>query len=300
MHGPLRAQVPVRDTIPRRDTTAKPDTIPKKRDTATVAIPVPLHADSLLRDSLAKKDSILKADSLKKVKGDTVRPPTAHSEIPIELTIGRKLHWDRDSLFATGAITLADLLERIPGFSGLHAGWISAPAIGAYMGDTCRVRVFLDGFEYTSLDQRTQGMLDLTQFNLWAMEDATIEVAADEIRVYMRSWRVYHRASETRTDVSTGDQQTNMYRGFYATRLYNGLAVQFAAQQYGTTPPSESGSSSDQTGVVGRIGWANRMWSIDGFISQISRHRGVITREFINPGDSIPTTNSSRSDSIRC
>jgi hypothetical protein len=296
LHGALLAQVPVRDTIPRRDTTTKRDTIPKKRDSTTLVIPVPAHADSLLRDSLAKKDSIARQDSLKKAKGDTVRPPLAHSEAPVELSIGRRLHWNRDSLFATGAITLADLLERIPGFTGLHAGWIASPAMSAYMGDMRRVRVFLDGAEYTSLDRRTQGMLDLTQINLWAMEDATIEVAADEIRVYLRSWRVNHRASETRTDVSTGDQQTNMYRGFYGKRLSNGLAVQFAAQQYGTTPPVLFGSSADQTGVVARLGWANTKWSFDGFLSQISRHRGVITRELTEPGDSIPTLNSSRGD----
>ena len=280
LHGPLHAQVPVRDTIPRRDTIPKRDSLAR-------------------RDSVAKRDSIAKADSLKKIPKDTVKAPLAHAEMPTELAIGRHLHWNRDSLFATGAITLADLLERIPGMSTLHAGWIAAPAYGAYMGEVRGVRVFLDGYEYSGLDRRSGGVLDLTQINLWAVEDATIEVAADEVRVYLRTWRVRLTNSETRTDVSTGDQQTNMYRGYYGRRLNNGGAVQFGAQQYGTTPPSLFGQSADQTGVVGRIGWAGGRWSVDGFISQISRHRGVITPQQLNgivEGDSIPTLNSSRGD----
>ena len=84
-------------------------------------------------------------------------------------------------------------------------------------------------------------MLDLTQINLWSAEDATIEQTADEIRVYLRSWRVRNTHTETRTDVSTGDQQTNLYRGFFGARLNNGGAFQFGAQQYGTTPPSQFG-----------------------------------------------------------
>ena len=43
---------------------------------------------------------------------------------------------------------------------------------------------------------------------------------------------------ETRTDVSTGDQQTNMYRGYFGQRYRNGLALQFGAQQVGTSPPT--------------------------------------------------------------
>lgn len=291
------AQVPV--PKPKPDTAAKRDTTAKRAD-STFAIPVPQRADTLLRDTLAKRDST-KGPIVKK---DTIKAPLAHAEMPAELSIGRTLYWSRDSLFATGAVTLADLLERIPGLTTLHAGWISSPAVGAYMGDIRRVRVFYDGFEYTGLDPRNQGVLDLTQVSLWSVEDAKIEVTATEVRVYLRSWRVRNTTPETRTDVSTGDQETNLYRGFFGKRLDNGLAVQFAAQQYGTTPPNLLGSSADQTGVLGRVGWANSRMSFDAFLSHIGRHRGVILQaptgdQFGIPvsGDSIPSVNSTRSES---
>jgi hypothetical protein len=305
LHGIAGAQVPDstrarRDSIARRDSLARRDSI-ARRDTSTrrdttLTIPARVGADSLLRDSLAKRDTV------KKVPRDTIKAPLAHSELPQTIEIGRRLYWNRDSVLATGAITLADLLERVPGMTTLHAGWIAAPAVGAYMGDVRRIRVYYDGVELGALDPRGQDVLDLTQVNLWSVEDAVVEPTADEVRVYLRSWRVRNTTPETRTDVATGDQQTNLYRGFFGKRLDNGLAIQFGAQQYGTTPPSVFGTSSDQTGIVGRVGWAKRDWSVDGFATRISRHRGTIFGETSNgfvgstSGDSIPSVESTRSD----
>ncbi len=279
MQRPLQAQV---DTTRHRDTT--------------LAVPVPVRADSILKDSLAK---LARQDSIKRAtKPDTIKPPIAHAELPMDIGIARKFYWNRDSLFGTGAVTLADLLDRVPGLTMLHAGWIAAPAIGSYMGDVRRVRVFYDGFEMPSLDPRTGGALDLTQINLWSAEDALIEQAPEEIRVYLRSWRVRSTSADTRTDVSTGDQQTNLYRGFFGKRFQGGGDLQFGAQQYGTTPPSVFGASSDQTGVVGRVGWADSTWSVDAFITHVGRHRGVITPDVrVAPtADSLPGVESSRND----
>ena len=278
MHTPLAAQV--KDTLQKRDTT--------------LTIRAPAHADSLIRDSLAKLDSIRQA----RLNADTIKAPIAQAQQPTELSIGRRLHWNRDSLFATGAITLGDLLDRVPGLTMLHAGWIAAPAVGAYLGDVRRVRVFYDGFEYAALDPRGGGAHDLTQLNLWSVEDATIEQTPEEVRVYLRSWRVRNVIPQTRTDVSTGDQQTNMYRGFFGKRFHNGGDFQFGAQQYGTTPPHRFGSSSDNNSAIARVGVARAGWSLDAFATRIGRHRGVIIGETPDggAGDSIPTLGSTRND----
>ena len=266
------------------------DTIPKKRDT-TLTIPAPARADSMLRDSLAKKDSIERA----RIRGDTIKSPMAQSELPINVDIGRNLRWNRDALFASGVIDAADLLERVQGLTTLHTGWVSSPVVGAYLGDPRRVRVFFDGVELTPLDPRHNGTLDLTQINLWAAQEVVVEQAPEEVRVYIRSWTVRSTTPATRTDIATGDQQTNLYRGFYGQRLRNGLALQFAAQQYGTTPPSLYGTGSDQLGVIARVGWSNGLWSVDGFMTRISRHRGNIVG--LEQGDAIPALESTRSES---
>ncbi|MFI5230157.1 MAG: hypothetical protein ACHQWU_13875 [Gemmatimonadales bacterium] len=285
LHAPLRAQGGVRDTTRKRDTT--------------IVVPVPPRPDSLLRDSLARADSLHRLDSLKKIPHDTIKAPIARSELPPALGIARRWYWNRDSVLATGAITLADLLERLPGITGLHGGWLAAPAVEPYMGDPLRVRVFYDGFELAAMDPRGNGALDVTQINLWSVEDALIEQAGDEVRVYLRSWRVRNTTPETRTDVATGDQQTNLYRGFFGERLDNGLDLQFAAQQFGTTPPRALGASSDQTGVVGRVGWARGAFSIDAFVTRVGRHRGTIIgiTPLGEPVDSISGVASTRTDS---
>ena len=286
LHASLAAQV--RDTIP-------------KKDSAKIAVPIPPRADSLLRDSLAR---IAARDSARAAfeRGDTIKAPIARAELPMDLAVGRRFHWTRDSLFATGAVTVADLLERVTGMTMLHAGWISAPAVGSYLGDTRRIRLFYDGYEYQPLDPRAGGTLDLTQINLWSAEEVTIEQAPEEIRVYLRSWRVTSTTPETRTDVATGDQATNMYRGFFGRRFRNGLALQFGAQQFGTTPPSITGTSSDQLGVVLRAGWSNARWSVDGFMNRTGRHRGTIARVSLDDNritpepDSIPSVESTRAE----
>jgi len=279
LQTPLRAQV--RDTLPKKD---------------TIRIPIaPTLADSLMRDSLAKRDSILR----ERIRADTIKSPLAHAPPGAELSIARRLSWSRDSLLGTGAITVTDLVDRVPGATTTRGGWIASPAAGAYLGDVRRVRVFYDGFEMPALDPRAGNVLDLTQVSLWSAEDAVVEQAPDEVRVYLRSWRVRTTNPETRTDVSTGDQQTNLYRGYYARRFRNGAAFQFGAQQYGTTPPSLFGAASDQTSVLGRVGWARGDWSVDAFGVRVGRHRGVILGQtaFNVTGDSIPQVESARTDS---
>ena len=266
----------------------------------TIKPKVPLPPDSLhrlLTRADTVRDSIFKADSTReaRIRADSIKSPLAHAESPPEYSIARLLYWSRDSLFATGAVTVADLLERVVGLTTFRGGWLPPPQVGAYLGDVRRVRVFYDGTEQISIDPRAGGIPDLTQINLWSLEDVTVEQMADEVRVYMRSWRVRNTHPETRTDISTGDQSTNLYRAFFGARSNNGLAFQFGAQQYGTTPPAQFGNSSDQVGIITRIGWAKQKWSIDGFAQRIARHRGTIIGEqsLDVPGDSLPETSSS-------
>jgi hypothetical protein len=264
------------------------DTARVRRDT-TLRIPVPARADSLLRrDSLARarRDSIARTD--------TARAPLAHAESPPVSGIGSTLRWNRADLFATGALTVQDLLERVIGATTLRSGWIASPAVAAYLGDVRRVRVFYDGVERDELDPRGGGALDLAQINLWSLEDAAIEESAGEVRVHLRSWRVTNTSPSTRTDVATGDQQTNLFRGFFGRRYSHGQALQFAAQEFGTTPPQRFGSSSDQLGATARVGWAVGPWSVDVHGNRTSRHRGVITAETVS--DSIPSVESTRTD----
>jgi hypothetical protein len=292
LHGNASAQA---DTSRAKGDTARVRRDSVRRDSAVITVPARPTADSLLRDSLARRDSLHRLA----LRRDTLKAPFARSSMPVPVEIGQTLIYDRAALFASGAITLQDLLDRIPGITGLRGGWFAAPMASAYMGDVRRVRVFVDGVEYDAIDPRTDRQLDLTEVPLWTFEELRIERGATEVRVYGRTWRVDRTTPYTRTDISTGDQQTNMYRGFFGRRWHGGEGFQVAAQQYGTTPPFRGDPSSDQLTLLGRVGWARGRFSIDAFALRTNRNRGTILPHSVREPtlmDSVPGLQSSRTD----
>jgi hypothetical protein len=294
LHGEAGAQV--RDTSrTRRDTLrGRGDTIPARRDTAVkrdttraVVVPVPAGEDSLLRrDSLARRDTT-------PPPRDTVKAPIATAEAPVLADPSGSFVWDRRDMFSTGALTVQDLLTRVPGVTTIRSGWIAQPMFASFLGDPSRVRVFLDGLELIELDPRAGGIWDLSQIPLWALDDIRIERGAGEIRIHMRSWRVDRTTPFTRTDVYTGDQSTNLYRGLFGRRYQHGEILQLAGQQHGTDP-GRNIESSDQLGMLARVGVARQNWSIDAFMLRGDRNRGLTLTEPLS--DSIPPTESTRSD----
>jgi hypothetical protein len=294
LHSVAHAQV--RDTTrTKRDTSRSPtDTITGRRDstakrdtTKEVRVELPARADSMLQ-----RDSLIRRDTARVVR-DTIKPPLTTAEAPVLADPTGSFVWDRRDLFSTGALTLQDLLERVPGVTTIRSFWISEPQIGAFMGDPGRLRVFLDGLELEELDPRMRGIWDLTQIPLWALDDVRIERGASEIRVYLRSWRVDRTTPYSRTDIYTGDQNTNLYRGLFGRRYQHGEALQIAGQQYGTNP-GQTVESSDQLGVLARVGIARKGWSADAFLLRGDRNRG---RTVTQPRrDTIPATESTRSD----
>jgi hypothetical protein len=294
LHGEADAQV--RDTMrTRRDTLrGRADTLPARRDsmarrdtTGAVRVPIPPGPDSLLRhDSLARRDTI-------RPPRDTVKEPIATAEAPVLADPSGSFVWDRRDMFSTGALTVQDLLARVPGVTTVRSGWIAQPMFASFLGDPSRVRIFLDGLELIELDPRADRIWDLSQIPLWALDDIRIERGAGEIRIHMRSWRVDRTTPFTRTDVYTGDQSTNLYRGLFGRRYQHGEILQAAGQQHGTDP-GRNIESSDQLGMLARVGIARENWSVDGFILRADRNRGVTFTDTFN--DSIPATESTRSD----
>jgi len=242
--------------------------------------------DSLRRDTLPPDTThhrVPKADSiLLSYHPDTskIRVPMLRGESPPLLSVGPSYHWDRDQLFESGALTLADLLGRIPGFTAFSAGWLSTPQMGSYMGNTGRVRIFYDGLELDPLDPGTRGLHDFASIDLWTLDEVSVERGADELRVYIRSWTVDHTTPYTRADVLTGNEETNLYRAFFGKRFTGGEDVQFAAQQF--TNVGRFGGGGSGTSLVGRIGWAAGPWAFDIFGDRYRRGMDPLVRLELN------------------
>jgi hypothetical protein len=252
--------------VPSRDTTRAPR---PPRDTTVAAVPA--RPDSVRVDSnatAARRDTA-------QARGDTIKPPLARAESPVLTDVGSSFRWNRPAMFASGALTLADLLERVPGLVTLRARWLPSPMVGAYLGDPGGVRIFVDGMELDVLDARDGGIQDLSRIQLWTLEEVAIERGASEVRVYLRTWRTDRTDAYTRTDVATGDEDTNMYRMFYGKRFRHGEALQIAAQQY-STEGTRFGGDGDALSLLARAGIARRGWSLDGFINRTRRSRAEL------------------------
>ncbi|MEO5902589.1 MAG: hypothetical protein ABIQ55_01105 [Gemmatimonadaceae bacterium] len=213
-------------------------------------VPIPLKPKT---DSAAAK---VKTDTIKAAFGRGVGPRTAD--------VGPQFSWNRTELFASGALTVADLIERVPWATSFRSGWLASPKFVAVNGDLGRVKVFYDGIELDNIDPRSGSMLDLNSVQLYTLENVSIERFANELRVHLRSWRADRTDPFTRVDILTGDENTNVYRGYYGKRFDSGAGLQVAGQQH-STRSVRLGGGGDALSFMIRTGIAKKNWSIDAF-----------------------------------
>jgi hypothetical protein len=284
LHGGATAQVPTRDTTKTR------------RDTV---LAIPLPADSAAADSARAR---LRADSLRAAalarrSADSIKAPLAHAEVPPLTDIGERYRWGRDELFASGSVSLGELLGRIPGVTGFASGWIASPHTNTYVGDFRRIRLFYDGVELDPLDPRIGPMHDFAAIPAWTLEEIVVERAAEELRVYLRSWRVNKTTPYTRADVATGDLATNSYRGYFGRRFSNSFALQVGAQQY-STEDVRVGGDGHLLSIFSRVGWAKKEWSVDGVFLRTKRSRNEQKREQTDVGvfSNLPGLDATQAD----
>lgn len=226
-------------------------------------------AMSLSAQQRPAPDSVLKqrADSI--ARADSVTGVLPQAELPFLTEVGVSHRWNRDSLFSTGALTVADFLDRVPGLATLRARFYLAPQVGAYNGDVSRVRLFLDGLELEALDPRSGGIVDLSLFPIAALDELVVERGANELRLLMRSWRGPKRVTaETRADVLTGDNRSNTFRGFLARRAQNGFGMQVMLQQR-STDDRRLGGDGDATTVFTRLALIKPKWSLDATLVRV-------------------------------
>lgn len=231
-----------------------------RRDTAVVRDSAAIR-DSIVADSVRR--ATYRADSIRAARAaDSIKAPIAPFAAPPLADIGTIYRWDRDQLFASGALTLNDLLDRIPGVTAFQSGWIASPQVAAYGGEFGTIRVFLDGFEIDEVNPRAGEVRDFSKIPLWTVEEVRIERSAREIRVHLRTWSVRSTTAQTRVDIATGDYQTNTYRGYYGKRYARGGLLQIGAYQY-STQHNELGDA-DHLALFARTGWAKGKLSVTG------------------------------------
>jgi len=253
-------------------------------------------------DSLAQRrvDSVYAAR-----RADTVKTPIARFATPRVTDVLERWRYDRAALLATGAFTLADLLDRIPGTTTFRSAWAAGLHVATFQGDARKLRLFLDGVEVDAIEPRQDGVLDLTDIALWPLDEVVVERSAGELRVWMRSWTVTGTTPWSRADIFTGDLNTNAFRGMLGRRWRNGLSLQLGGQQVATQTGRVTAFSTggiqrqrgDGTvqGFMGRVGWTRGRLSLDAFAVQASRDRDAHTAR--SGFEDLPSYKGGRRDS---
>ena len=268
---------------------SRPDSTQKDTLRVTVPVPPPSGVDTLPKrtsasDSAVFAREVARTDSLRRaIAADTIKDPLARFERPSDFESSSRLRFSREEILSSGAVNLADLLDRIPGVTTYRSGWIAGVHAASFAGDTRRIRLFVDGVEMDAIEPRNGGALDLTDVQLWTLDELVVERAAGEVRVWMRTWTVERTTPYTRADIFTGDLNTNAFRGLFARRWRNGVLLQLGGQQVATqsgrvnafTGAEGSAGRGDGTvqGFMARIGWSRRRVSLDVFANATGRER---------------------------
>lgn len=194
-------------------------------------------ADSLARDTLPP-DSLaadtLPADS---VAQDTLPPPpdqliTLADSATASDWAGGVWQWDRDALLRDGALTVGDLLERIPGVIPIRSGFLlQDEAISVLGGTVTPVRLFIDGF---AIDPLTAPSLDLSRIELMNVERIRVERGFDGLQVDLFTLSPAERDVVTVLEIGTGDLDTNLFRGTLLAPRFLGHPLGAGFERLGT------------------------------------------------------------------
>lgn len=173
----------------------------------------PVPPDSVAADTLAAAADTLAADS---IPPDTL-PPLPDQLITLVDSAAASdwaagvWQWDRDALLRGGALTVSDLLERIPGAIAIRSGFLlQEEAISVLGGTVTPVRLFIDGF---AIDPLTAPSLDLSRIEFMNIERIRVERGFDGLRVDLFTLSPAERDVVTVLEIGTGDLDTNLFRG---------------------------------------------------------------------------------------
>jgi hypothetical protein len=219
------------------------------------------------------------------VQRDTIKPPIGRAAAPRPPSLAPAYVWEGDEILASGAYTLTDLLRRIPEITIFRTGWIHSPQYAAVAGNVAKIRIFLDGIQLETLDPREFGFYELGRIPIWSLQRVAVERVGTEVRVDLRTWTVDLTNPYTRTDVYTGTEETDIYRGYYGKRFDNGAIFQAGGEQQ-ASENRRTGGGGDALSVIARAGVGRRNWSLDAFAER--RRHSRVEQTAIGAGRPLP------------
>ncbi len=122
-------------------------------------------------------------------------------------------NWDHEQIMASGAHTLVELVDEVPGVVPLQAGDYGTPAaFSAFAHGAGGVRVIRDGFELLPM---SGGVVDLQRVGLGGIERVRVRRSGGRILVEMWSLDYEDHRPYSLVEAGTGDLDNNLFRGTF-------------------------------------------------------------------------------------
>ena len=134
-----------------------------------------------------------------------------------------------DSLRFTGALTLADLLARVPGVFIARGGFYGQAEVAFYGGrGPAGIEVFWDGMPYLPVG-RDSVFLDCGRIPLSPLERVEVLRSPDRLRVDLITLRAGDTEPRTSVVVAQGDFDLTTYQAGFARRWRSGVGLSLGA-----------------------------------------------------------------------
>lgn len=129
--------------------------------------------------------------------------------------------WNRVEFQNEAAITVGDLLERIPSVLVLRSGLYVQPEAASAFGATAnRLELWLDGY---ALDPLLESSVDLAKLELAEVDSVRVERRLGAMRVHVYTIAARENRAYSRIEAAVGQPNANLFRGiFLAPKLFFG------------------------------------------------------------------------------
>lgn len=168
---------------------------------------------------------------------------------PASRSPGLFVRWGHEDLLATGALSLADLIEFQVPFVAVRAGYFEGAHASVFAGaGPASYRLTMDGYEYVPL---LGGFLDLHQPSYVEHQRVQFIREPGGYEIATQSYRRDRPEAYSRVEGSTGDPRHNIIRAYFASEFLGGpFSFGFDRVSSGTT--AEIGST-DRTAILGSL-----------------------------------------------
>ncbi|MFH1762909.1 MAG: Plug domain-containing protein [Gemmatimonadota bacterium] len=180
---------------------------------------------------------------LQEVQADTINPedtlpalqlPDLANPLPAGWYTG-VWEWDREEILSSKAITLAELLEEIPGVVPLRGGDYGTPvSVSASGAGGGRVRVFRDGIEILPLEGSVP---DLGRIGMGGLRSIRVVRSAVDIRIELESILAEGGRPYSLVQAGTGDLNSNLFRGTFSHPRAMGGIIALTMERVDTRGP---------------------------------------------------------------